>query len=294
MFLYFPNIVTFISLIIKRLNKNIMHFGAYNWLDISISCCSLVTAFLTIYFTGKSSREQIKQQHEENIRNSKYQNKLDDLKKLTEIIIELLRCFRADDVFRNVQLMVNAKEYEQAIVEIDKVSSNIYLYRDKIYFLSDLKEIANNNSYTCHQFEYYDEFCECKNNINILMAKVENFNMEILNAYRDYIYKLLRNHNCLKINKEIEEQIDNLNKNFSEYDAGFIDACIENYKNNIDNNNKNIIDNGLLKKESEKLDKMLINYSEEIPNLIANLTQELKKYLELKKIIAFNELMIHN
>lgn len=289
-FLHFPSIVTFVSLIIKSLNKNIMHFGAYNWLDISIGFCSLVATFLTIYFTGKSSREQIKQQHEENIRNSKYQNKMAELEKITEVIIELLRCFRADDVFRNVQLMVAASEYERAIVELDKLSSNIYLYRDKMYFLSDLKEIDDANLCKYNQFEYYDKFFKCKKNINDLINRTEKLNMNVLNTYRDYVYKLLNNYNCFKINEKILEQIDDLGNNHHRYDDYIVDAIIENCQDNIANNNKNVIDNEIIKKYREKIDKMLNNYNKDIPKLITNLTRELKEYLEIKESMVSKEL----
>lgn len=109
MVLYFPNLITHVSLLVKKLNINILHIGASNWLNIAISSCSLIASFLTIYFTREPSRKQMKQQHNENIKNNRYQDKMDELKDLKEIVIELLRCFRADDIFRNVQLLVNIR-----------------------------------------------------------------------------------------------------------------------------------------------------------------------------------------
>lgn len=186
----------------------------------------------------------MKQQHNENIRNNRYQGKMNELKDLKEIVIELLRCFRADDIFRNVQLLVNAKEYKQAILEIDKLNSNIYLYRDKIYFLSDLKEIMNDNLYLNNQLfmPYYKDLKECKESINKLITETENLNINILNDYRDHIYKLLNNHNCLLINDEIEKQIDYLKEYCQKYDTDIDDTVFETFKNNINQNNANIID----------------------------------------------------
>lgn len=290
--LYFPNIITYISLLVKKLNKNILHIGAYNWLNIAISSCSLIAAFLAIYFTGKLSRDQMKDQHNETIRNNEYQNKMTELKELTKIIIELLRCFRADDIFRNVQLLVNAKEYKQAIVELDKLNSNIYLYRDKIYFLSDLKEILNDNLHLNNKLFvlYYKDLNECKENINRLITDTENLNINIINDYRDYIYKLLNNYNCLIINEEIEKQIDYLEENFQKHGTDIDDAVFKTLRNNIDQNNNNIIDYRTINQVGEKLDEMLKKYSEKIPELIAALTLEFKKYLQIKEEMALSKL----
>lgn len=283
--LFFPTIISTIAKLIKIINPNILHIGASNWLNLIGVILQTIVAAVAIIYSGKMTREQIKQQHEENRKNNNYQKKIDELNILKDIVVALLNSFRADDTFRKVQLMTNAKQYNEALFELDKINNDILNYRDKLYFLSDLKEL-NGNAYI-KNIKLYDDYLKSKEVINNLINELEKINLEVIVKYREYIYKLLNNNNCLQFNNFIDAEVAKLRKIS---DKNLLEKLIESYSKDLAENKKNIISKEILQGDYKKLNETLEKYNSSIPILITNLTEETKKYLKMKEFMILSEL----
>ncbi len=283
--LFFPTVISLIANFIRTINPNILHIGASNWLNLMGVILQTIIATAAIIYSGKMTREQIRTQHEENKKNNNYQKKIDELNVLKGIVIALLNSFRTDDIFRKVQLMTNAKQYNDALFELDKTNNDILGYRDKLYIFSDLKEL--NNNIPTKNIKLYDDYVTIKENINNLINKLEQLNLEIIIKYREYIYKLLNNSNCLQINNQIDVELERLQ---DMPDQRLVNELMGKYKNDLIENRKNIISKETLQDDYKKLNESLEKYNNDIPMLIKNLTEEINKYLKMKEYMILSEL----
>lgn len=283
--LFFPTVISLIANFIRTINPNILHIGASNWLNLMGVILQTIIAAAAIIYSGKMTREQIRTQHEENKKNNNYQKKIDELNVLKGIVVALLNSFRTDDIFRKIQLMTNAKQYNDALFELDKTNNDILGYRDKLYIFSDLKEL--NSNIPIKNIKLYDDYITIKENINNLINKLEQLNLEIIIKYREYIYKLLNNSNCLQINNQIDVELERLQ---DMPDQRLVDELMEKYKNDLIENRKNIISKETLQDDYKKLNESLEKYNNDIPMLIKNLTEEINKYLKMKEYMILLEL----
>ena len=283
--LFFPTVISLIANFIRTINPNILHIGASNWLNLMGVILQTIIAAAAIIYSGKMTREQIRTQHEENRKNNNYQKKIDELNVLKGIVVALLNSFRTDDIFRKVQLMTNAKQYNDALFELDKTNNDILGYRDKLYIFSDLKEL--NSNIPTKNIRLYDDYITSKENINNLINKLEQLNLEIIIRYREYIYKLLNNSNCLQINNQIDVELERLQ---DMPDQRLVDELMEKYENDLIENRKNIISKETLQDDYKKLNESLEKYNNDIPMLIKNLTEEINKYLKMKEYMILSEL----
>ena len=283
--LFFPTVISLIANFIRTINPNILHIGASNWLNLMGVILQTIIAAAAIIYSGKMTREQIRTQHEENKKNNNYQKKIDELNVLKGIVVALLNSFRTDDIFRKIQLMTNAKQYNDALFELDKTNNDILGYRDKLYIFSDLKEL--NSNIPTKNIKLYDDYITIKENINNLINKLEQLNLEIIIKYREYIYKLLNNSNCLQINNQIDVELERLQ---DMPDQRLVDELMEKYKNDLIENRKNIISKETLQDDYKKLNESLEKYNNDIPMLIKNLTEEINKYLKMKEYMILLEL----
>lgn len=283
--LFFPTVISLIANFIRTINPNILHIGASNWLNLMGVILQTIIAAAAIIYSGKITREQIRTQHEENKKNNNYQKKIDELNVLKGIVVALLNSFRTDDIFRKVQLMTNAKQYNDALFELDKTNNDILGYRDKLYIFSDLKEL--NSNIPTKNIKLYDDYITIKENINNLINKLEQLNLEIIIKYREYIYKLLNNSNCLQINNQIDVELERLQ---GMPDQRLVDELMGKYENDLIENRKNIISKETLQDDYKKLNESLEKYSNDIPMLIKNLTEEINKYLKMKEYMILLEL----
>ena len=283
--LFFPTVISLIANFIRTINPNILHIGASNWLNLMGVILQTIIATAAIIYSGKMTREQIRTQHEENKKNNNYQKKIDELNVLKGIVVALLNSFRTDDIFRKIQLMTNAKQYNDALFELDKTNNDILGYRDKLYIFSDLKEL--NSNIPTKNIKLYDDYITSKENINNLINKLEQLNLEIIIKYREYIYKLLNNSNCLQINNQIDVELERLQ---DMPDQRLVDELMEKYENDLIENRKNIISKETLQDDYKKLNKSLEKYNNDIPMLIKNLTEEINKYLKMKEYMILLEL----
>ena len=283
--LFFPTVISLIANFIRTINPNILHIGASNWLNLMGVILQTIIAAAAIIYSGKMTREQIRTQHEENRKNNNYQKKIDELNVLKGIVVALLNSFRTDDIFRKVQLMTNAKQYNDALFELDKTNNDILGYRDKLYIFSDLKEL--NSNIPTKNIRLYDDYITSKENINNLINKLEQLNLEIIIKYREYIYKLLNNSNCLQINNQIDVELERLQ---DMPDQRLVDELMEKYENDLIENRKNIISKETLQDDYKKLNESLEKYNNDIPMLIKNLTEEINKYLKMKEYMILSEL----
>lgn len=283
--LFFPTVISLIANFIRTINPNILHIGASNWLNLMGVILQTIIAAAAIIYSGKMTRAQIRTQHEENKKNNNYQKKIDELNVLKGIVVALLNSFRTDDIFRTVQLMTNAKQYNDALFELDKTNNDILGYRDKLYIFSDLKEL--NSNIPAKNIKLYDDYITSKENINNLINKLEQLNLEIIIKYREYIYKLLNNSNCLQINNQIDVELERLQ---DMPDQRLVDELMEKYENDLIENRKNIISKETLQDDYKKLNESLEKYNNDIPMLIKNLTEEINKYLKMKEYMILSEL----
>lgn len=283
--LFFPTVISLIANFIRTINPNILHIGASNWLNLMGVILQTIIAAAAIIYSGKMTREQIRTQHEENKKNNNYQKKIDELNVLKGIVVALLNSFRTDDIFRKIQLMTNAKQYNDALFELDKTNNDILGYRDKLYIFSDLKEL--NSNIPTKNIKLYDDYITIKENINNLINKLEQLNLEIIIKYREYIYKLLNNSNCLQINNQIDVELERLQ---DMPDQRLVDELMEKYENDLIENRKNIISKEALQDDYKKLNESLEKYNNDIPMLIKNLTEEINKYLKMKEYMILLEL----
>lgn len=283
--LFFPTVISLIANFIRTINPNILHIGASNWLNLMGVILQTIIASAAIIYSGKMTREQIRTQHEENKKNNNYQKKIDELNVLKGIVVALLNSFRTDDIFRKIQLMTNAKQYNDALFELDKTNNDILGYRDKLYIFSDLKEL--NSNIPTKNIKLYDDYITIKENINNLINKLEQLNLEIIIKYREYIYKLLNNSNCLQINNQIDVELERLQ---DMPDQRLVDELMEKYENDLIENRKNIISKETLQDDYKKLNESLEKYNNDIPMLIKNLTEEINKYLKMKEYMILLEL----
>lgn len=283
--LFFPTVISLIANFIRTINPNILHIGASNWLNLMGVILQTIIVSAAIIYSGKMTREQIRTQHEENKKNNNYQKKIDELNVLKGIVVALLNSFRTDDIFRKIQLMTNAKQYNDALFELDKTNNDILGYRDKLYIFSDLKEL--NSNIPTKNIKLYDDYITIKENINNLINKLEQLNLEIIIKYREYIYKLLNNSNCLQINNQIDVELERLQ---DMPDQRLVDELMEKYENDLIENRKNIISKETLQDDYKKLNESLEKYNNDIPMLIKNLTEEINKYLKMKEYMILLEL----
>lgn len=283
--LFFPTVISLIANFIRTINPNILHIGASNWLNLMGVILQTIIAAAAIIYSGKMTREQIRTQHEENKKNNNYQKKIDELNVLKGIVVALLNSFKTDDIFRKVQLMTNAKQYNDALFELDKTNNDILGYRDKLYIFSDLKEL--NSNIPTKNIKLYDDYITSKENINNLINKLEQLNLEIIIKYREYIYKLLNNSNCLQINNQIDVELERLQ---DMPDQRLVDELMEKYENDLIENRKNIISKETLQDDYKKLNESLEKYNNDIPMLKKNLTEEINKYLKMKEYMILLEL----
>lgn len=283
--LFFPTVISLIANFIRTINPNILHIGASNWLNLMGVILQTIIAAAAIIYSGKMTREQIRTQHEENKKNNNYQKKIDELNVLKGIVVALLNSFRTDDIFRKVQLMTNAKQYNDALFELDKTNNDILGYRDKLYIFSDLKEL--NSNIPTKNIKLYDDYITIKENINNLINKLEQLNLEIIIKYREYIYKQLNNSNCLQINNQIDVELERLQ---DMPDQRLVNELMGKYKNDLIENRKNIISKETLQDDYKKLNESLEKYNNDIPMLIKNLTEEINKYLKMKEYMILLEL----
>ncbi len=181
--------------------------------------------------------------------------------------------------------MTNAKQYNDALFELDKTNNDILGYRDKLYIFSDLKEL--NNNIPTKNIKLYDDYVTIKENINNLINKLEQLNLEIIIKYREYIYKLLNNSNCLQINNQIDVELERLQ---DMPDQRLVNELMGKYKNDLIENRKNIISKETLQDDYKKLNESLEKYNNDIPMLIKNLTEEINKYLKMKEYMILSEL----
>ena len=283
--LFFPTVISLIANFIRTINPNILHIGASNWLNLMGVILQTIIAAAAIIYSGKMTREQIRTQHEENKKNNNYQKKIDELNVLKGIVVALLNSFKTDDIFRKVQLMTNAKQYNDALFELDKTNNDILGYRDKLYIFSDLKEL--NSNIPIKNIKLYDDYITIKENINNLINKLEQLNLEIIIKYREYIYKLLNNSNCMQINNQIDVELERLQ---DMPDQRLVDELMGKYENDLIENRKNIISKETLQDDYKKLNESLEKYNNDIPMLIKNLTEEINKYLKMKEYMILSEL----
>lgn len=283
--LFFPTVISLIANFIRTINPNILHIGASNWLNLMGVILQTIIAAAAIIYSGKMTREQIRTQHEENKKNNNYQKKIDELNVLKGIVVALLNSFRTDDIFRKIQLMTNAKQYNDALFELDKTNNDILGYRDKLYIFSDLKEL--NSNIPTKNIKLYDDYIASKENINNLINKLEQLNLEIIIKYREYIYKLLNNSNCMQINNQIDVELERLQ---DMPDQRLVDELMGKYENDLIENRKNIISKETLQDDYKKLNESLEKYNNDIPMLIKNLTEEINKYLKMKEYMILSEL----
>ena len=299
--IYSPNIISKLIECEKIINRNVINEIGYDgWIGFYATVFGGIITLITFLITSYMSKKQIEEQHKENIKMLKAQNRNEELKELKNKVSDLLEAYSRSDKMRNIYNLIADEKYMEAFQIIEEIRNGIKLSKNNLYFFTDFKEINDfKKCGHCSKIKECKQIQEMRDKINDLIVQMDALYNPVLENLQNYI-------NALRYDKSCNEELNRLNqiiklerdkqKNLEENSPISnefiyqkrrnieIENEIKRYEEEKNNLEKVKIENNLEEKMRIN-DKSILEYNEKMGKIIEKYMAETKQYIILKKSI---------